>query len=169
MTAPPDLTAFCERTHPQLVGALGLFCGDRKLAEDLAQDAMVRVCQRWTQVRQMQRPDAWLFTVAFNLARSHFRRGVVIRSAVRLLRAEADTDQSPLDQTAGHLDLMAALRTLPPKDRQLLVMRYYLGYSTAETAEALRLPTGTVRSRLSRATERIRPALSDRFAEEVQT
>ncbi|MGI9015980.1 MAG: RNA polymerase sigma factor [Euzebya sp.] len=72
--------------------------------------------------------------------------GWSIRSAARLLRAEAETDQSPLDQTAGHMDLMAALRTLPPRDRQLLVMRYYLGYSTAETAQALRLPTGTVRS-----------------------
>jgi RNA polymerase sigma-70 factor (ECF subfamily) len=59
---------------PRLVGALALHCGDRGTAEELAQEALARAWQRWTQVQQMQNPSAWIYRVAFNLATSWFRR-----------------------------------------------------------------------------------------------
>ena len=62
MRGTAELSEFIRREHPRLVGALTLHCGDRALAEDLAQEALVRVCDRWTQVEAMEQPTAWLYT-----------------------------------------------------------------------------------------------------------
>lgn len=69
------LAAFCRREYARLVGALTLYCGDRHAAEELAQEALVRACERWPKVRQMQAPGAWVHRVALNLAKSRLRRG----------------------------------------------------------------------------------------------
>ncbi|HZP15125.1 MAG TPA: sigma factor, partial [Nocardioides sp.] len=79
MRRTPELTGFCRETWPRLVGALSLMTGDRHVAEELAQEALVRVCERWDEVRAMESPLGWTHRVAFNLASSHFRR----RSAER--------------------------------------------------------------------------------------
>jgi len=75
--AGPD--EFCRRLHPRLVGALRLYLGEREIARELAQDALVRVIERWSEVSIMEHPEAWTYRVAFNLARSGLRR----RSAER--------------------------------------------------------------------------------------
>jgi DNA-directed RNA polymerase specialized sigma24 family protein len=72
--APTDLTEFCEAEWPRLVGSLSLYTGDADLAEELAQEAVARVCRHWRRVRTMDAPAAWLHRVARNLAHSHFRR-----------------------------------------------------------------------------------------------
>ena len=65
---------FCREMHPRLVGALALHCGDRDVAEELAQETLARVWERWSSVRSMDSPEAWTFRVAFNLSNSRFRR-----------------------------------------------------------------------------------------------
>ena len=72
--APAELIAFCEREYPRLVGSLGLYCGDRHVAEDIAHEALVRVARDWGRVRSMRSPQAWTHRVAINLANSHYRR-----------------------------------------------------------------------------------------------
>lgn len=90
MGAPPDdLSAFCQREHPRLVGALSLYCGDALLAQELAQEALVRVCQRWEQVHAKGSPQAWAHRVALNLAHSWYRR----RSAERRALARHGAEQ----------------------------------------------------------------------------
>lgn len=69
-----EVAAFCERVRPRLVGALTLACGDRRIGEDLAQDTLVRVWERWPQVSAMTSPEGWTFRTGFNLA-SSWRRG----------------------------------------------------------------------------------------------
>lgn len=159
-TPPADLIAFCEEVHARLVGALGLFCGDRQIAEDLAQDAIVQLCRKWDEVRDLDRPDRWLFTVAFNLARSHHRRRGVARAAYRLLGGGWFVESRPTDSLDDGIDLRQALDRLHPTDRQIVVMRHHLGFDATEIAAELGMAPGTVRSRLSRATARLRPRLN---------
>lgn len=71
--APADLAAFCRLEHPRLVGTLGLYTGDADLAEELAQDALLRACRDWDRVRTFAAPGAWVHRVAINLANSAFR------------------------------------------------------------------------------------------------
>ena len=69
-----EASEFCDRIGPRLVGALTLTCGDRGVAEELAQDTLVRVWERWPQVRRMDSAEGWAFRTAFNLAGSWRRR-----------------------------------------------------------------------------------------------
>src|SRR5581483_8077717 len=81
--APADCETFCRALGPRLVGSLLLFTGDRALAEELAQEALARAFQHWDRVGTMAAPEAWAYRVAFNLARSSFRRRAVERRAQR--------------------------------------------------------------------------------------
>jgi DNA-directed RNA polymerase specialized sigma24 family protein len=65
---------FCDRIRDRLVGALTLTCGDRGVAEELAQETLVRVWERWPKVRAMDSPEGWAFRTGFNLAGSWGRR-----------------------------------------------------------------------------------------------
>lgn len=80
-----ELTAMCEREHPRLVGMLGLYCGDAEVAEDLAQEALIRLCRDWRKVRKLDAPDRWLHRVAINLAHSHYRRKTTERRVLSIL------------------------------------------------------------------------------------
>ena len=66
----PELTELCRHEHARLVGLLALYVGDRAIAEELAQEALVRLHQHWPRVRSLASPHAWVSTVALNLARS---------------------------------------------------------------------------------------------------
>lgn len=153
-----DLTAFCEREYPRLVGALALYCGDAEVAEDLAQEALVRVIQKWERVRVMAAPGAWVHRVAINLAHSHFRRRAV---GLRRERELSDRTGSGSDgaDPADALALRQAVARLPHRERTAVVLHYYLGHSVAETAALLGAPDGTVKSLLSRARDRLQRRL----------
>jgi RNA polymerase sigma-70 factor (ECF subfamily) len=149
--APVDLTAFCEAEWPRLVGALSLYTGDADLAEELAQEAVARACRHWRRVRKMDAPGAWLHRVARNLAHSHFRRARVGARAV----ARAATDD-----VTGAGDDAVVIRTvvasLPERERDVIVWRFYLGLSVRETALELDIPEGTVKTLTHRAVARLR-------------
>ena len=152
--APADLEAFCTAEWPRLVGALSLYTGDADVAEELAQDAIAKLCRHWRRVRQMDAPAAWLHRVARNLAHSHFRRA---RTGARATaRAGARDEYVGPDADAVTLRLVVA--SLPERERDTIVARFYLGYSVRETAEALGIPEGTVKTITHRAIARLRDA-----------
>jgi RNA polymerase sigma factor (sigma-70 family) len=157
VTTSDELEAFCNAQYPRLVGALGLYCGDALLAEDLAQEALARVCEAWPRVQRMQSPGGWAHRVALNLANSHFRRQKMAR---RLGWAAATREQVSDGGDPGvRVDVLRALATLPARQRAVVVLRLHLDHSTADTAALLRLPEGTVKSLLHRGVERLRPLL----------
>lgn len=90
-----DAAAVIRDLRGSLVGSLALYTGDEGLAEDLAQEAFARMVERWAQVRVMERPAAWVWRVAFNLARSGFRRAGMHRRVLRLLRAQPPEETGP--------------------------------------------------------------------------
>lgn len=152
------LERFCVAEHPRLLGLLTLYVGDRGLAEQLAQDALVRLCQHWPRVRRMDHPRAWLTRVALNGATSWSRRRAAERRA--LIRYGPDRQVAPASDTASVLAVREALARLPEREPRVVVLRFYAGFDVAATAAAVGCPDGTVKSLTHRAVGRLRDELA---------
>lgn len=146
-----ELVAFCEREHPRLVGAVGLFCGDVDLAEDVAQETLARVCRDWEKVARLDRPEAWAMRVAFNLVRSHFRRRKTARKAAARLSVREWHEDSPSDG-----ELLRELRKLPERQRQAIILRYYFDLPIREIGDAMDCPEGTVKTLVHKGLRNLR-------------
>ena len=152
-----DHGAFEELVRPLLPRAVGsalLITGNMSDAEDAAQDALLAA---WRDVSTVRSPDAFP---------AWFRR-LVVRAAVRrAIRRRKDAavglDAVPLDSLHDSVEhgvwLRQAFTALSPNDRAVVTARHYFGYSTAETADLLGVPAGTVKSRLHYALGRLRVA-----------
>lgn len=151
-----EMAAFCRRAFPELVGALSHHFGDPGLAQELAQEALIRACDRWPRVRQLDSPTGWAFHVGVNLGRSRLRRGVAERRALARRGPDASPDLSQLDESIA---VRQAVGSLPVGQRAVIVSRFYLGLSTSETAEALGLSAGAVRTRTARGLATLRDAM----------
>lgn len=153
MDIDQDLAAFCEQHRPRLVGLMALYVGDRHVAEELTQDALIRVCQHWPRVRRMSDPTAWLHRVAFNLAKSMFRRrGAGARALAR--HGAVDDRVEPDDATT--VAVRDAVAALPPRMREVVIRRHFLGQSVRQAAAAMDCAEGTVKSLTSKALTSLR-------------
>jgi RNA polymerase sigma-70 factor (ECF subfamily) len=161
------LAALVTRHHAPLLGYLfRLVGGDRPLAEDLVQETLLHVLQRPT--RPADRPfKPWLYAIATNLARDHFKSAAV-RQRERQHDVEqamlhlADSDPGPEEHALAAeqgSEVWAALAQLSEEYRVVVVLRFYQGFSLAEIAETLQIPLGTVKSRLSAGVHRLRAML----------
>jgi RNA polymerase sigma-70 factor (ECF subfamily) len=137
---------FFAASYGRLVGLLFAFLHDRAQAEDAVQDAFASALLRWPALRGYHNPEAWVRTVAFRRAIDHHRRTARQRRA--LLRLGPPPSLPPVD--AEHLDLVRALRKLPLAQREVLVLHYVAELAVDRVAAELRLPVGTVKSRLAR-------------------
>jgi RNA polymerase sigma factor (sigma-70 family) len=158
----PELIAFCEREHPRLVGALSLYCGNPDVAAEIAQEALIRAVRDWPKVRQMQAPGAWVHRVAMNLASSWFRRRSAERRALRRHGVAPEAIPDAIDLS----EVRDAVTALPQRQRKVIVLRFYLGFSVAETAAALGATEQATAALTYRATRVLRAQLHD-FAMEV--
>ena len=152
---PRALDDFCRDAHPLLVAAFDHYFGDRWLAEELAQEALIKVCQRWPTVREMASPIGWAYHVGRNVGRSRLRRVVIGRRA--RARAAGVEDGVHVDpDTPDRVAVQSALGRLSPAQRDVVVLRSLIGLSTAETALALGISADAVRARSSRAMAEMR-------------
>ncbi len=149
-----DPAAFCRAIRTRLVGSLTLHCGDRAVAEELAQEALVRAWERWDRVGVMASPEAWTYRTAFNLASSWGRRRSAERRAHR--RAGPADQHAVVPDTPAIEAVKAAVAALPPKQRAAVVCRFYLAMTVAETAELLGCAEGTVKSATHQALASLR-------------
>ncbi len=148
---------FCRRVSPRLVGSLALHCGDQNIAEDIAQDALARAWEKWPDVSAMASPEGWVFRVAFNLSSSHWRR----RRAEQRAYDRLGTGRATTADSSERVALRDALRSLSPRQRAAIVLRYYADLSVAATAVALDCAPGTVKSLASQGLANLRAALTD--------
>lgn len=152
--------AFCREAYPRLVRALDLYCGDHHVAEELAQEALLRACRRWGHVSGLQSPVGWCYRVGVNLARSQFRRRRVEARARNHLRGQARTsERTPAEAVDTALQVRAALDELTPRQREAVVLRYFLDLDMYETAELLDTTAGAVRASCHRALAALRELL----------
>lgn len=156
LAAAGSVDDLCRRLHPRLVGALRLYLGDQGLAEELAQDALVRLVEHRGDLASIERPDAWAYRVAFNLARSRLRRLGAERRAVA--RRGPDPTEATAPDLAAALAVRRALEHLPRRQRQAVVLRFYADLPVAEVAAAMGCRPGTAKAHLHQALAALRLA-----------
>jgi RNA polymerase sigma-70 factor (sigma-E family) len=129
--------------------------GDRPEAEDVAQETLARAVLRWSKLEA--RPEGWVSRVASNLAVDHYRRRARGRRALSGPIGVVD------DRMGERADLVAALRSLPRRQREVVVLRYLADFSEADVAAALGCSAGTVKTHASRGLAALRQRLGGRL------
>lgn len=126
-------------------------------ADDLVQDCLLRVIDRWHQRRADGNARSWVFTILHNLTINHLRQKTRRGPHLNLEDVAAGFATSPATQEAGlsHRDLRKSLAALPEEQRSVLLLVTVEDLSYAEAAKVLGIPIGTVMSRLARARERL--------------
>jgi RNA polymerase sigma-70 factor (sigma-E family) len=152
-----------ESTEP-LVRAAYLVVCDLAEAEDLVQECLIKVAKRWPRVRSMDHPRAYARRVLINLALDGSGRRVRHRGELELGDAVQDghDEESARELAAvdSRSELQQALAMLAPRQRAVLVLRYFEDLSEADTAAALGCSIGTVKSTASRALARLQSTLA---------
>lgn len=149
-------------SHPRLVRTLTAVLGDAAAAEDCVQEAFVRAWKAWPRWRPEAPVEAWLYRIALNVAFSHRRRMKLRQVTERLLRPGLGR----ADPRVRASPLRAALAKLPPRESAAVMLRYYHGYSRAETAQILGLTERAVSLRLSRAQAILARELGDEWSDD---
>jgi RNA polymerase sigma factor (sigma-70 family) len=164
--ADAELSGFIDTEYAKLVGALGFYTGDPWVAEELAQEALVRLWQHWRKVRRLDSPSAWLHRVAINLANSRYRRLVSERKAHARMEQERLVEGSS-GETSDAQEVREAIARLPRRQRAALILRFYLDLPYSGVAAAMDVPESTARSLVSRGVARLRDRESLGQFEEV--
>jgi RNA polymerase sigma-70 factor (sigma-E family) len=149
---PEDFEEFVRATGRRIHFAALMLCGDHHMAEDLTQTTYAKVYVRWSKISRIESPLAYTHAVLTHTFLSHRRLRRTSEQPVERLPELADGESDH----AVRLDLVTALRRLPPKDRAVLVLRYWEDVSVARTAELLGIREDACRRRAARALERLR-------------
>lgn len=142
-------------SYRRLVVQMYAVIGDRAEAEDVVQEAFVRAVAAGSRFTGTANPEAWLRATAINLHRSRWRK---LRNFSRIKQRLAEPEDVPgLDD---RIDVIAALRTLPVEQREVLALHHLADLAVDDIADELGLPAGTVKSRLSRGRDALAQALT---------
>ncbi len=155
------LTALYTAHYRGLVRLAAHLTGDCDGAEEVVQDAYVKVLGSWRGLRDPGKGEAYLRTAVVNLSRSRLRR----RQVVAKHRPDPLPDMASAEVGAmAHVQrdlVLAALQQLPRRQREAVVLRYYADLTEAQTAEAMGCGVGSVKSHTSRAMQALRPLLEE--------
>lgn len=163
-TADEAVTWLFGAHYRPLVRLSSLLLHDLGAAEEITQDAFVALHARWRHLRDPDKAVAYLRQSVVNRSRSALRhRGVVDR----FLRRQAPPSTAPSAESGAlaaveHAGVLAAVRALPARQREALVLRYYGELSEAEVAEAMGVTAGAVKSHTARALASLRRVLGER-------
>ncbi|WP_344442386.1 SigE family RNA polymerase sigma factor [Kitasatospora nipponensis] len=173
MTEPEGFEEYVAARQGALLRTAYLLTGDAHLAQDLVQSTLLRVWQRWSRIGPMEHADGYVHRVMVTMLAGWRRRrwqGEVPHGDPALVPAPGSG--AAHDPHAAHGDravLVTALRTLPPRQRAVVVLRFHLDLSEAQAAAALGCSVGTVKSQTAKALARLRgsvPVLLDEPADQ---
>ena len=160
-TGDDRLTVLYTAHYRGLVRLAAYLTGDRDNAEEVVQDAYVKVLGRWGGLRDPGAGEAYLRQAVVNLSRSRVRHRVVVdRNAPVPLPDGASAESGALD-LLDRTAVVRALAALPRRQREAVVLRYYADLSEAQTAQAMGVSTGAVKSHTSRAMSALRQLLEE--------
>lgn len=138
--------------YRRLVGVAALLVDDRESAEDVVQEAFEGLYRRWRGLREPQAAVSYLNRSVVNGSRSRLRRRVIERAQVLYDVGAAPSAESAGIAHSAHDALSEAVRALPRRQREVVVLRYYLDLSEEQIAECLGVSKGSVKQHASRAT-----------------
>ena len=166
----PDafVVAMFEEHGRGLVRLVRLFVDDRNAAEDVVQEAFIRLARSVDRIRDPTRAGAYLRSIALNLARDHNRRGLVsLRHRLPFDdRVASVEDDVVLNE--DHRQVVEALRSLPHRQRDCLILRYYDELGIDDIADALGISRNSVKTHLTRGIRSLEAAMAAHTDEELQ-
>lgn len=153
-SARSEFTEFAHSRWPSLVRLAYGLTGDRGLAEDLAQTTLVNAYASWPRVSKADDPDAYVRRIMLNSFRGGFRKRRVAEDL-----SESPPDKLVTDPARVHDDrasVLAAVAALPPKQREVVLLRFWLDLTEAQAAATLGCSVGNVKSQTARALAKLR-------------
>ncbi|MBO0820232.1 MAG: RNA polymerase sigma factor [Nocardiopsaceae bacterium] len=144
--------------YPKLAGWVRRLVDDDETAHEIASEAFVRLLSRWTNIRKLDNPQSYLFMIATNLVRDHWRKTERERRAMRSVTAVADRE--PVHDPAQDVHVRSLIQDLPPRLRDPFLLHYYAGFGLREISLLLKRPEGTIKADLHHARARLRQAMT---------
>ena len=158
--AVPDYDDFYVALRPRLVRTAYAVSGDLGVAEDAVQTAFAKAYRSWRRISRLESPEAYVRRMAVNEVLNTRRTAHVRREVVRAELPDAPGATHD-DGTLVHDEMWRAVSTLPPRQRAVLVLRYYEDLTEQQIADALGCRPGTVKSQASAALASLRRRLGD--------
>jgi len=146
--------------YPKLAGWVRRLVDDDDTAHEIASEAFVRLLSRWTSIDKLDNPQSYLFMIATNLVRDHWRKAERERRAMR--NVSAGTDPEPSADPAQDVDVRALIAALPAKLRDPFLLHYYAGFGLKEISALLKRPEGTIKADLYHARAKLKEAIAER-------
>ncbi len=142
--------------YPRLAGWVRRLVDDDETAHEIASEAFTRLLARWT---ALDNPQSYLYMIATNLVRDHWRKTGRERRALRT--ASAGAAENAVHHPSQDVDVRALIQALPDRLRNPFLLHYYGGYPVRDVAALLGRPEGTVKADLYHARARLRAALGE--------
>lgn len=152
-----DFDDFYAATAQRLVRQFYALTGDLGDAQDIAQEAYARAWQHWSRIARYDSPESWVRTIGFRLANNRWRKA---QNAVTAWRRHGPPPQ-PAEIKPDVMLLVAALRTLPERQRVAIVLYHIADLPIGEVADRMGIPSGTVKALLSRGRKALAAQLAD--------
>lgn len=149
-TTEDEVASLFRSEYGGLVRLASLLLGDRSASEEVVQDAFVKLQVGWSRVREPGKAPAWLRTTVLNGARSRLRHRQVLQRHLEPVSFPAPSAETAAIASEEHRRVMVALRGLPQRQREALVLKFYLDLSEAETAATMGVSAGSVKTHVHR-------------------
>ena len=146
--------------YPKLAGWVRRLVDDDDTAHEIASEAFVRLLSKWTSPAKLDNPQSYLYMIATNLVRDHWRKLERERRAMRTVTA--NTEAEPFSDPAQDVDVRELLQRLPARLRDPFLLHYYAGFGIKEIAALLKRPEGTIKADLYHARAKLKEALAER-------
>jgi len=146
-----------EKYRDMLMGTAYLILRDRQLTEEIVQETVLKMWKKLPSLRDSSSLKPWLMRILINEANQQFRKKKI--ATVPLEEASEIPDASNIDESLiqgeNHQLLREAMASLSPEQKEVIILRYFSDLTVPEIAAATSIPEGTIRSRLSRALDRL--------------
>ncbi len=146
-------------SYPKLAGWVRRLVDDDDTAHEIASEAFVRLLSKWTSIDRLDNPQSYLFMIATNLVRDHWRKTERERRAMR--NVSAGNDAEPSSDPAQDVDVRALIAALPARLRDPFLLHYYAGFGIKEISALLKRPEGTIKADLFHARAKLKEALAE--------